>query len=146
VDDPGPVRGRQAVGALAEHVQRPVDGERALVVQDRDERLTLDELHDEEGQLLAGVVDGLAVVEDGGDVGVGQGRGVAGLVPEAREEARVPGELALEHLRRDDAVEHLVAGLPDLAHAAHGDRRGDLVAPGQHAPDRQCHQPPCPSR
>ena len=96
VHDAGPVRGRQPVGGLAEHVQRPVDGQRALVVQDRDQRLALDELHDQEGELLgAAVVDGLAVVVDRGDVRVGQRRGVPGLVAEPGEEARVAGVLAL---------------------------------------------------
>ena len=95
VHHPGPVRGGQPVGGLAEHVQRPVDRELALLVQDRDQRLALDELHDEEGQLLvAGVVDGLAVVVDRGDVRMGQGGRVPGLVAEPGQEVRIAGVLA----------------------------------------------------
>jgi hypothetical protein len=51
VDDAGVVGRREPVGRLAEDVQRPVDRELALLVQDRDQRLALDQLHDEEGQL-----------------------------------------------------------------------------------------------
>ena len=111
VHDAGPVRGGQPVGGLAEDVQRPVDREPALVVQDRDERVALDELHDQERQLLgAGVVDGLAVVVDRGDVRVGQRGRVPGLVAEPGQEARVAHVLAAEHLGRDGPVEHPVAG------------------------------------
>jgi hypothetical protein len=59
-------------------VQRPVDRELALLVEDRDQRLALDQLHDEEGELRAALVLGLAVVVDRGDVGVGQRRRCAG--------------------------------------------------------------------
>jgi hypothetical protein len=108
---------------------------------------TLDELHDEERQLLgAGVVHRLAVVVDRGDVGVGEGGGVPGLVAESGEEARVAHVLAAEHLGGDGPVEDAVAGAPDLAHAAGGDRRDDLVAPGEQASDGERHQPPCSSR
>jgi hypothetical protein len=116
-------------------------------VQDRDERLALDELHDEEGQLLvAGVVDGLAVVVDRGDVRMREGGRVPGLVAETGQEVRITRVLAAEHLGRDDPVENPVARLPHLAHPAGGDRGGDLVPVGQQAAGGERHQPPCPSR
>jgi hypothetical protein len=71
---------------------------------------------------------------------VGQGGGVPGLVAEAGEEVLVAGVLALEDLGRDDAVQDLVAGLPDLTHAARRDRGHDLVPAGQQAADGERHQ------
>ena len=133
---------------LLEQAQRPVGAQRALAGDQCRERLALDQLHHQVGQRLAGPVLGglLAVVEDGRDVGVAQRGRVLGLGPEARQEARVAGVLAAQHLHRDRAVQGGVQPAPDLAHAAGGDHLLELVAVAQ-APsswfDHGGHSCPC---
>ena len=90
------------------------------------DRVTVDELHDDEVGARLG-----APVVHAGDVGMGQvGRGL-GLPTEPLDEGRVGGELREEHLDRDHAVQREVAGQVDLGHSAAGDLALDLVAAAQ---------------
>src|SRR6188472_4043305 len=127
VHDPGRVGLGQRLRRLPDQVAHLVGIHRLAWPDQLRERPTVDELHDQEGPAaLQGVV--LAVVEDGGDVGVVQRRGVPGLVLEPLPEARVVGVLALEQLDRDRPAENGVLRAPDLAHAAGGDPLLHLVA------------------
>ena len=111
----------QRPGGLGDHGQRPVRREDLLVFDDAAQRLAGDQLHDQVGGALL-----LAVVEDIGDAHVVQERGVACLGAEPLEEAGVARVFLLEHLDGDDPAEDLVLGLPDLAHAADRNTRGQL--------------------
>ena len=88
---------------------------------DAAQRLAGDQLHDQVGGALL-----LAVVEHIGDAHVVQQRGVAGLGTEALEEAGIARVLLLEHLDGHDPAEDEVLGLPDFAHAADRNTRGQL--------------------
>jgi hypothetical protein len=89
--------------------------------------------HHQVGERLTGAVLGdlLAVVEDGGDVGVAERGGVLGLRPEAGHERRVAGVLAAQYLHRHRPVERDVGSPPDLAHATGRDELVELVAVAQ---------------
>jgi hypothetical protein len=80
--------------------------------------------------------------------------GVLRLGAEAGTEGPVAGELAVQHLDRHGAFEQRVAGAPDPAHPAAGERDEELVPVGEQAASRfhvssPCHSPvggPDPSR
>ena len=62
--------------------------------------------------------------------------GVLRLGPEAGAERGVAGELAAQHLHRDRPLEQGVAGPPDPAHAAAGERHEELVPVAEQADSR----------
>jgi hypothetical protein len=88
------------------------------------QRRAVDQLHDDEG-LVAGVVD----VEHADDVRVVQPVCGAGVVEEARDEARVPARLLFQDLDREGALEDRVRGGEDLGHGPLADLLPELVAP-----------------
>ena len=130
VHDPGRVRGGDAGGGLGDDVGGGLGRHRTALGEQLGQRLTVDQLHHQVGPRVGVVVGArqLAVVEDGGDVGVLQPGRVAGLGGEALPEVLVAGVLVLEHLHRDLAVQHGVVGGPHLAHAAGGDHPLLVVA------------------
>jgi hypothetical protein len=69
----------------------------------------------------------LADLEHGGDVGVAQPGGGAGLLGEALDKARVFGDVGAQQLEGDDAVQRGIAGLVDGGKAAPADLFEDLV-------------------
>ncbi len=84
--------------------------------------LSLDELHDEEGDS----VDLIDFV-DGGDVGVVDGGGAAGLAHEAAATVGVVGQFRGQDLDGDVAVELRVEGLVDDPHAPLADLLEEVV-------------------
>ena len=103
VDHAGAVRHGQREGGLPQERSVVAVSSAALAREQRRQRLALDQLHDQVGERLAGAVlrRGLAVVEDGGGVGVAQRGGVLGLGAEAGDERRVAGVLAAQDLDGD---------------------------------------------
>ncbi len=75
--------------------------------------LAVDPLHavEEDAQVLA-------AVEDGDDVGVVEGGDGLGLAAEQADLPLVGQQSGLDHLECDDAIEPLLPGLEDDAHAA----------------------------
>ena len=88
------------------------EGKLPLAFDEVEERFAFDELHREEA--LTAV---LADVEGARDVGVRDAPGELHLATKSLDDARRVGDLALEHLQRDDLVELTVAHLVDGAHA-----------------------------
>ena len=116
VHDAGLVGGAERERGLGQDRADDLGRQRALLADDRRERLAGDELHHEVGEVVV-----LAVVEDRGDVGVHQRRRVEGLVAEAlREDLLVVG-VGAHDLDRDQPLEHVVERAPDVGHAAGGD-------------------------
>ncbi len=68
-----------------------------------------------------------ADVEDRDDVGMVEGGRSPGLLLESAQAVDVVGHLGRQHLDRDLAIEALVVGAVDLAHAAGPEWRDDLV-------------------
>ncbi len=68
-----------------------------------------------------------ADVEDRDDVGMVEGGRGPGLLLESAQAVDVVGYLGRQHLDRDLAIEALVVGAVDLAHAAGPEWRDDLV-------------------
>jgi hypothetical protein len=99
--------------ALADDRADLVGGERAVVADQLREGLPVDELHDEVGEALI-----FAVVEEGGDVGVDQRRGVQRLVTEPKGEKLLVVGIGAHHLQGDAALEDLVLRRPHVGHAA----------------------------
>src|SRR6478735_1295473 len=77
MDDLGLVGDTQGQGALADDGAHLLGRHRALLADELREGLAVDELHDQVGQTVV-----LAVVEERGDVGVDECRGVQRLVTE----------------------------------------------------------------
>ena len=86
------------------------------------QRLAVDQLHHDVGPRVL-----LAVVEDAGDVRVGEPRGGPGLAPEPLDEPVVVGEALVEHLHGDRPPERRVLGFPHRAHAAPGERLDQAI-------------------
>jgi len=91
--------------------------------------LALDELHDQERQALV-----LAVVEDGGDVGVDQSRRVQRLVAEAQGEQLLVFGVGAHHLERDQSLQDCVRRDPYVAHATGRDACFKSVPVAEHEP------------
>ena len=82
----------------------------------------VDELHDDEVDIALAVE-----VVHTHDVGVAESGHGARLAAEAADEGGVDGEVAVEDLEGDGAVEAGVTGLVDGGHAAAADQGGDLI-------------------
>src|SRR5690606_17187962 len=136
VHQTGGVRGLQRGGRLRDDVEGLVGAQGAVALEDRGERLTGDELHDEVGAAVL-----LAVVEDAGDALVVDERRVARFGAEALEEPGVPHVLVLEDLDRHRAADDVIRRLPHLAHAADRDPRLQLVATTERHTLRRPHLP-----
>ena len=94
------------------HDGRRFGGRQRSAVESLGQRLSRQQLHDEVGALV-----GLAVVVDGGEVGVDESGPRAGLPLEAGEHRGIVALVAGDQLHRHSALENGVLGLPDLAHA-----------------------------
>ena len=107
-------------------------------LQDLRARLPVDVLHDDE------VAVGLLVepeVEDLHDVGVHEPRGGQRLAAEARDEARVLGQVLGEQLDRDVALQPRVERELDRRHAAHAEAALEPVAVGEELVSHRRHPP-----
>ena len=113
VDDLGLVGDPECQRALADHRANLFGRERAVVADQLREGFAVDELHDEEGEALV-----LAVVEERGDVGVDQRRGVQRLVTEPKGEQLLVVGVGTHHLQRDAALQDVVLRGPHVGHAA----------------------------
>ena len=94
--------------------------------------MTVNELHDDKRHRQAGSrVFRFTCVVHGGDIGVIKPRSRLRLALEPRLEGVVAGEVSAQLLDRDVAAEAVVAGLPDIGHAATTDEILQLVTPGE---------------
>ena len=132
----------QCAGGLLEHVEGVLLRQARGASQHLRQCLAADELHDQVGQRLRGVLGDVAVVVDLRDVRVLDTRGHLRLGAEPSHELGVPGELRVQDLDGDVAVEHVVVGFPDAAHAARCDVSGQAVASADDRSDIQVHCPP----
>ncbi len=126
VADPGLVGVVEGGGHLHGEPGRPRRRQRAVAPKGLAKGRPVDQLHHDVGDvpLLAGVVEG-------DDVGVGQAGGVDRLLVEAGPEARVGGQLGVEHLDDDVPSEDTVVPTPDARHAARCDLLAELVSLGE---------------
>ena len=99
-----------------------------MLAQDLRARLAVDVLHDDE---VAARLVVEAEVEDLHDVRVHEPRGGERLAPEARDEARVLGEVLGEQLDRDVALQPRVERELDGRHAADAEAALEPVAVGE---------------
>ena len=137
------VGGVEGTSGLLEHVERVPERQLTFAGQHVGQGLAHDEFHHQVGQGAAGGgIGDLPVVVHGRDPGVGDPGGDLGLGTEPVHELGVGGELGLEDLDRDPAVEHGVVGLPDLTHAAGGDQSLESIAVGQDRAGIQAHGAP----
>ena len=127
MEDAELVRGGEAVGDLDSGGERELQAGRALgdhLVQ----RLAGDVLHDDVGLVLPARLGGrLADVVDGGDVGVVDGRGQAGLAQLRGADLLQRERAALEQLEDDRALQQRVGGQIDDTRSARADLALDLV-------------------
>jgi hypothetical protein len=128
VDDALVVGGLEAAGQLAAGAQDVLLGKGSLA-EGLVERRTGDELHDEKVDAVLGVE-----VQQMGDVRVGEAREGVGLLAETAASILVPQGALGEHLQRDVAVQLLVVGAVDLAHAPGSEALDDAVV-GERAAD-----------
>ncbi len=127
VEDAELVRGGEAVGDLDSGGERELQAGRALG-DDLVERLAWDVLHDDVGLVLsAGLGGGLADVVDGGDVGVVDGRGQAGLAQLRGADLLQRLRAALEQLEDDRTLQERVGGQVDDARPTGADLAQKLV-------------------
>ena len=134
------VCGLQRVGGLRDQRHRAGRGEPADPAQRARQRVALDVLHDQEGELLVA-----AVVVDVDDAGVVDGGHGAGLAAEPLGEAGLVQQGGQQDLDRDRTAEHLVGAAPDVAHAAAGDPLVEPVAAAE-GHSRADHLSPLPGR
>ena len=113
----------QATPALPDDGAHRPGVERSLALDEGRQRLARDELEDEVGEVTV-----LAVVEDGGDVGVREVRRVERLAAEAPREDLLVGTRP-EDLDGHPAVEDGVGPLPDVARATGGEN-SEVKKPG----------------
>ena len=128
VHDPGGVRLREPVRHLGADVEDAAGCERVALGHQLAQRLAVDELHHDVGQ-----PGRLPDVVDRHDVRVAERGRRARLLREAPEAQRVGGEPLGQELDRHVAVQLLVVGPPDLAHAAGPDAGGQLVSAELHS-------------
>ena len=116
VDHLGLVGDPERQRALSEHRPHLFGGERATLADHLGQRPALDQLHDQEGQSVV-----LAVVEQGGDVGVDQCCGVQRLVTEPQGEQLLVIGVWPHDLEGDPTLEDGVGRGPDISHATRRD-------------------------
>jgi hypothetical protein len=112
VDEPGTVGLVEGAGDRGADVDRELGAEALLGVEQLAEALAVDELHHDG---LATFVDADVVHPD--DVGVAEPGDGDRFAAEALGDDRVGGEVGLEPLHRDLAIEVGVGGHPHLCHA-----------------------------
>ena len=123
MDHPGVVRHLERFGNLRRHGYGFVDRDRPARDPAR-EILTLDQFHDQKGQLPAGLVlepidrGNMRVVEGGEDVR---------LTLKSREPIRVAGNRFGQELQRDGTAKLGVFGAIHLAHTTRAKQLDDLV-------------------
>ena len=133
VHDAGLVGGVQRVGQGDADAHHLVDLELGLLVEHLAQRQPGHVLHDD--GLVAALADGVVDGDDARVVDAGDGDGLAA---HPVDEGVVGGEVRVEQLHRDLAVEDLVSPEPHLGHAADGDATVEPVAAGQPPwPDRR---------
>ena len=111
----------QGIADLRSNPRHHVELERASL-EERLEGPARDVFHDEEVQVVLGVE-----VEDRGDPGVGQARENVRLAAKSLARDRICQRAPQEHLDRHVAVEMLVVGAIDLAHAARAEGFEDSI-------------------
>src|SRR5262249_54286255 len=127
VNDPEVVRLGQRLAALADDAEDAHRLHPAVAVDGRAYRLAIEELHGHEEQALAG----LAEIEETHRVRVLELRAGLGLVDEAANPLGILGDLGVQNLDGDNAVDGNLAGLVDHAHSALADAINDLVRIGK---------------
>ena len=137
VDDAPLVRGVQRVGGLRDQGHRPLRGEPAELGQRAGQRLALDVLHDQVGDLAAALDLALAVVVHVDHARVVDGGHGARLAAEALDEALLLQQGRQQHLDRDGTAQDRVLGLPHVAHAPAGDALVEPVSAAQNRPRPQ---------
>ena len=137
VHDAGLVGGVEAQRHLADDRPDPSDVQGTALAQFDCERMAVDELHDDVGEVFM-----LAVVEQRGDVVVRQAGREQGLLVEALREDRLCGRVGPHDFDRDDARQDGVLRTPDIAHPPGCDERvehitathGDAMSEPLHGP------------
>ena len=137
VDDSFFVRGREAVRDLDPDLDGAALRERRAL-EARAQALSLQELHDGEGDALARYE--IVYCQD---IGVVQGGHRVGLAFEPGERVGVLRERFRQDLDRDEAVQFRIACFVHLSHAARAEGREDLV--GAESRSRSQHVPPAQS-
>ena len=113
---PSGVGGLQGSSGLGDDIEDAVSREHTLTLENRTQRLTGHELHDEVGTAVF-----FSVVEDVGDSLVIDKGCMPRLGTETLEEPGVTEVLVLQDLDGDGATDNQVCCLPHLTHAADGD-------------------------
>ena len=113
MNDPARLRIDEPSGGADEQLCDALPGQAAFLRDELFKALVVHVLHGEEVRAA-----GLADVVDRHDVGVVQGSSGLGLAVELPHELRVSCELGREDLERDVAVEAILPGPEDCAHAA----------------------------
>ena len=122
MDDAGLVDALEPVAQVLDDLQLPRQRPRALLGNDRTQRLALEVFHDEERVAVM-----LEVVEDADDVGVLQGRENAGLALEAAAH-RVVVDAGPQPLDGHVAIQHAVTREMHRPHATAAEETENLVA------------------
>ncbi len=111
----------------------PARRERGIILDDRQEIVSVEELHrDEEGS-----VGRLAEVDDVQGVGVAQAARCTGLAVEALLDLRVVGQVLVEHLDGDVLFERQLSGFVDAAHRPFSEELHDLEFVGDGPSDHR---------
>ncbi len=124
VDDVALVRGAEGLSNLEGYRRRRAGRQGAALEDAVLERAARQVLH----RYVVGPVLGLAAVEDGDDVRVGERRRTLGLALEALDELLVARVARAHHLKGDVAVEDVVVGEVDVGHTAAAERLDYAVA------------------
>ena len=117
------VREGERPARLERELEREIDRERPLAIDQVLERLTRDVLEDDE---LVPVL--LAAIDDRDDPGMAEARGGARLTAEALDVLLVVRVAVVEDLERDHALEQPVVGAVDVRHTADPDQLLELVS------------------
>ena len=123
VDQAGGVGGAEAFDDRIDQGQGQPRRQGALVVDDVAQRVALDVLHHQIGEPAV-----FALVQDAHDVRVGEPGGGLGFAAQPVQELRVVGQMGMEDLQRDIALQPLVRGEVDGGHPAAGKPGLNLVA------------------
>ncbi|MDQ3035891.1 MAG: class I SAM-dependent methyltransferase, partial [Myxococcota bacterium] len=129
------VRGRERGEHLHRDALHAPLGHPPLPLEQRAERLALEQVHHEEG---APVLD--AEVGDLRDVRMRQRRGELRLALEARDDLGVLRDLRTQHLDRDGSAERLLHACVHGAHPAHPEEPTDAVATERRAFEELFHR------
>ena len=132
MDDAGGVGVAQRIEHTLGELEGAAGKDLAAVAQHVAQGVTVNEFHDDVRHLQAGCrILRLTSVIHGDDVRVVEARSRLCLTLEPRLEGVVAGEVGAQPLDRDVATETVIAGPPDIGHAATADEVLQFVTPGE---------------